>query len=272
MARVCWLLRPRLVHLLDHLKRQDDIADLAGLAVPDQFHLALVLEQQKAILIRQGLSASRYRMISLFSFSVNFIVFPFKLTVVRALYLSYLIRRSFLVFKDVCCGICRIIIPNPEHMYFLPDKRWTTPQYFKNSTKLHYLIYIGYSPLFIRNYQSKADRTDKSSIKNWSTISYFDPQANSLVDAVILKIQITRCLVRNIKDQKSWNLPFYYLNLDNVDADIKPAKNAVGIPKNTLKMGARVGFKDKHNNDLFGEVIRLNQKQPPLKSMNTAVG
>ena len=105
----------------------------------------------------------------------------------------------------------------------------------------------------------------KAQLKIGQPISYFDPQSNSLVDAVILKIQITRCLVRNIKDQKTWNLPFYYLNLDDVDPDIKPARNDVGIPKNTLKVGARVGFKDKQNNDLFGEVIRLNPKTATIK-------
>jgi ribosomal protein S1 len=47
--------------------------------------------------------------------------------------------------------------------------------------------------------------------------------------------------------------------------DIKPTKNAVGIPKNTLKVGDRVGFKDKQNNDLFGKVIRLNPKRATIK-------
>jgi hypothetical protein len=105
----------------------------------------------------------------------------------------------------------------------------------------------------------------KTQLKTGQSISYFDPQSNSLIDAVILKIQRTRCLVRNVKDQKSWNLPFYYLNLDNIDADIQPAKNAVGIPKSSLKIGAKVGFKDKENNDLFGEVIRLNPKRATVK-------
>jgi len=105
----------------------------------------------------------------------------------------------------------------------------------------------------------------KTQLKTGQSISYFDPQSNRLIDAVILKIQRTRCLVRNINDQKSWNLPFYYLNVENVDADIQPAKNAVGIPKNTLKIGARVGFKDKYNNELFGEVIRLNPKTATIK-------
>ena len=47
------LLGPRLVDLLDYLKGQDDIADLVGLAVPDQLDLALALEEQEAVLVRQ---------------------------------------------------------------------------------------------------------------------------------------------------------------------------------------------------------------------------
>jgi len=105
----------------------------------------------------------------------------------------------------------------------------------------------------------------KARLKTGQLISYFDPQSNSLIDAVILKVQRTRCLVRNINDQKRWTLPFYYLNLDAVDADIQPAKNAVGIPKSSLKVGAKVGFKDKQNNDLFGEVIRLNPKRATVR-------
>jgi len=105
----------------------------------------------------------------------------------------------------------------------------------------------------------------KAQLKIGQSISYFDPQANDLIDAVILKIQKTRCLVRNVKDNKSWNLPFYYLNLNEVNADIQPAHNAVGIPKSSLKVGAKVGFKDKSNNDLFGEVIRLNPKRATVR-------
>ena len=70
-TRVCWLLGARLVHLLDHLKGQDNAADLAGLAVPDQFDLALVLEEAKRNLSGNGLSASRKRMISCCSCSVS---------------------------------------------------------------------------------------------------------------------------------------------------------------------------------------------------------
>jgi hypothetical protein len=111
----------------------------------------------------------------------------------------------------------------------------------------------------------KRNNLIKAQLKIGQSISYFDPQLNDLVDAVILKIQKTRCSVRNVKDNKTWNLPFYYLNLNEVDADIQPANNAVGIPKSSLKVGAKVGFKDKSNNDLFGEVIRLNPKRATVR-------
>ncbi len=50
------LLLPRLVDLLDHLKGKHDVAHLVRLAVPDQLHLALVVEEEKTIFVRQRLS------------------------------------------------------------------------------------------------------------------------------------------------------------------------------------------------------------------------
>lgn len=105
----------------------------------------------------------------------------------------------------------------------------------------------------------------KAQLKVGQSISYFDPQANGLIDAVILKIQKTRCLVRNVKDQKSWNIPFYYLNLDDVDTAIQPKPHTTGIPRSALQIGTRVGFKGRDNHELFGEVIRLNPKTATVR-------
>ena len=48
-------LRGQLIDRPDLLEGQHDVADLAGPAVPHQFHLALVREQQKPVLVRQQL-------------------------------------------------------------------------------------------------------------------------------------------------------------------------------------------------------------------------
>ena len=111
----------------------------------------------------------------------------------------------------------------------------------------------------------KRNNLIKARLKIGQSISYFEPQLNALVDAIIIKIQKTRCSVRNVNDNTTWNLPFYYLNINDVDTDIQLTHNAVGIPRNSLKVGAKVGFKDKNNNDLFGEVIRLNPKTATVR-------
>ena len=81
----------------------------------------------------------------------------------------------------------------------------------------------------------------KAQLKVGQSISYFDPQANGLIDAVILKIQKTRCLVRNVNDQKNWNIPFYYLNLDGVDTAIQPKPHTTGIAKRRAKLSRVLG-------------------------------
>ena len=46
----------RLIDVLQRLEGQDGGADLAGLAVPDQLHLALVREEHEAVFLRQRLA------------------------------------------------------------------------------------------------------------------------------------------------------------------------------------------------------------------------
>ena len=100
----------------------------------------------------------------------------------------------------------------------------------------------------------------KIQLKPGQHISYFDENLNCLIDAVVIQPKKTRCLVKNLKDGKRWNIPFYYINLDDVDTDIRPTKHQAGIPKAALKVGDTVGFKNKDQVDVYGEVIRLNQK------------
>ena len=100
----------------------------------------------------------------------------------------------------------------------------------------------------------------KIQLKPGQHISYFDSNQNSLVDAIVIQPKKTRCLVEHIKNGERWNIPFYYINLDDVDTDIRPTKHQAGIPKSALKVGDTVGFKNKNQDDVYGEVIRLNQK------------
>jgi hypothetical protein len=105
----------------------------------------------------------------------------------------------------------------------------------------------------------------KVHLKVGKQISYFDSDLNRLIDAVVVKPKKTLCLVKHVDDGKMWNIPIYYINLDNVDTDIKADEGQRGIAKAVLKVWDRVGFKGKEEGDLYGEVIRLNQKTATIR-------
>jgi len=105
----------------------------------------------------------------------------------------------------------------------------------------------------------------KTQLKPGQQISYFDSKQNCLIDAIVIQPKKTRCLVQDIKDSKRWDIPFYYINLADVDTDIRPKSEQTGIPKAALKVGDKVGFKNKDYEDIYGEVIRLNQKTATIQ-------
>jgi len=105
----------------------------------------------------------------------------------------------------------------------------------------------------------------KIQLKPGQQISYFDSNQNRLIDAIVIQPKKTRCLVQDNKGGTRWNIPFYYINLEGVDTDVRPESKQTGIPKAALKVGDKVGFKNKNYEDIYGEVIRLNQKTATIQ-------
>ena len=99
----------------------------------------------------------------------------------------------------------------------------------------------------------------KNHLQIGQLISYFDAQENRLLEATIVELKRTKVLVENKHDGALWNIPYYCLNIDNLDTDIQ-ATSQQKITRNNLKVGDNVCFKDKKGNELFGEVIKLNPK------------
>jgi hypothetical protein len=99
-------------------------------------------------------------------------------------------------------------------------------------------------------------------IKDWlkvgQDIEYFDAEENRLIEASIVELKRTRVLVKNRYDGKLWNIPFYLINLDYADVAISSPTGK--LDRNSLKVGDKVVFKDRKGHELFGEVIKLNQK------------
>ncbi|MCP4406763.1 MAG: hypothetical protein GY807_03215 [Gammaproteobacteria bacterium] len=105
-------------------------------------------------------------------------------------------------------------------------------------------------------------RAVKKHLKPDQTITYFDSGLNRLVEAVVIKVRRTRLLVENKHDGRRWNIPFYFVNLDNVDTDLH--SSGEGITKEQLKVGDRVGFNDRQNQERYGVVTRINPKTATL--------
>lgn len=100
----------------------------------------------------------------------------------------------------------------------------------------------------------------RNQLKPGQRITYFDWSENREIAARIIKLKQTRLLVENEGDKQLWNIPFYYVNLAKIDTQIRISSSIFGLDKNQLRIGDRVGFVDQQNNDLYGKVIRLNQK------------
>ena len=100
----------------------------------------------------------------------------------------------------------------------------------------------------------------KRQLEPGQEITYFDDQANKLVKARVVRLKRTRLLVENRHDHQRWSVPFCSVNLAGVDTDIRSPANHQGLDKSQLKIGDQVGFRDRQNNELYGQVIRLNRK------------
>ena len=105
----------------------------------------------------------------------------------------------------------------------------------------------------------------KKCLRSGQNISYFDDTENRLIKAKVIKLMRTRLLVENTDDQQRWEIPLYYVNLDEVNTDIIGSPRT-RLDKCQLKVGDMIGFQDKQNNDVHGKIIRLNQKTATIKT------
>ena len=61
----------------------------------------------------------------------------------------------------------------------------------------------------------------KMRLKPGQIIRYFEPTQNRLLEAEVIKLNRTQILVRNSHDQQLWNIPVFWVNLDEVNTDIR---------------------------------------------------
>ena len=91
-------------------------------------------------------------------------------------------------------------------------------------------------------------------------IQYFDPAENRIIKATITAFKRTKVSVQHIEDDARWNIPYYFINIHEIDTDLTAKHKEAGLQRNEVKVGDKVGFLDRNNIEQYGDVIRLNPK------------
>ncbi len=94
-------------------------------------------------------------------------------------------------------------------------------------------------------------------------VEYFDSSANHAVNGTVVKFLPTKVVVENHHDKKCWRLPFYMINIHQIDTKINEGTKQ-GLGRNEVAVGDLVGFLDRDNRERYGTVIRLNPKTVTL--------
>jgi len=95
-------------------------------------------------------------------------------------------------------------------------------------------------------------------------VSYFNWQENRLVQVQILELKRTRVSVREQETGARYSIPMYWINTEDADLQAPRRSGAEGIPRNELRVGDQVGFRDRNNVTRCGQVMRLNPKTATL--------
>jgi len=91
-------------------------------------------------------------------------------------------------------------------------------------------------------------------------ITYFDEVQNRLVSASVIELRRTRLLIENQHDKERWSIPFGAVNIEEVETELRAAAAPQGLERSRLKVGDAVGFRDRQNQDRYGQVLALNPK------------
>jgi hypothetical protein len=110
----------------------------------------------------------------------------------------------------------------------------------------------------------------KRSLRQGMDIRYFDPVENRLIDASIIEVNRKKVLVNNHHDGKKWHIPFYMINLEGVDTNIR-AEQTGKLDRNSLSVGSQVGWHSKHGFDRYGKIIKLNPKKAKIQTSQDGI-
>ena len=99
----------------------------------------------------------------------------------------------------------------------------------------------------------------KRNLRVGQTLRWFDSSENRLHEAKLLRLNRTRAEVQNLADGKYWNVLYATIDLEGRDVAINPHQPRK-MDRNSVKVGDNVAFRDRHGQERFGRVLKLNPK------------
>lgn len=87
---------------------------------------------------------------------------------------------------------------------------------------------------------------------------------NRHVRAKILELKRTRVSVQELESGSRYTLPMYWINVENADVALASRRASKGIARSDLRVGDRVGFRDRDNVTHYRKVTRRNPKPATL--------
>lgn len=93
-------------------------------------------------------------------------------------------------------------------------------------------------------------------------VFYFSRRANALIEATVLEKNVKNAVLENLHDGKTWNVPYYMINVSGKESSIRTAHKERPT-KNHFKIGDCVGFNHEGRQHI-GIINRLNHKTASL--------
>ncbi|WP_049757696.1 hypothetical protein [Magnetococcus marinus] len=109
-------------------------------------------------------------------------------------------------------------------------------------------------------------RAVKRNLRSGQVIHYYLDNDNMEVAARVLEVSRNKVKVEDLEGGKRWAIPFYMINLQGADTEIRTCGPDVKLDKNHLKTGEFVGFRDNQEQERYGRIIRRNQKTVTLET------
>lgn len=105
----------------------------------------------------------------------------------------------------------------------------------------------------------------KQRLRNGIDLSYFNCIENRLIKVKLLEMRQKNVVVLDYEKNNRIVIPYFMLNIDQIDANIYESKSSEPLSSNSVKFGDCVGF-NKDGENIVGVVKRINHKTVTIET------